>query len=211
MAFIAPGRKEWARIAWAENDLVAFNEELNDLLDEERSKGGNANISKKLVDKAQLALDRMTDHHYDLKNMYEIEHRQIDEIDEIRDKLKASQAVTDHLTDVRKELEGIVADLRGQLAFSQNESADRKAHIEKQDETLNSMKADAKTEKDSFMDKYKELEAKKDAEINKQKEELKDLEDQANKMKGAVMAAEKGTTALKSALNMCSETLQDAL
>ena len=74
--------------------------------------------------------------------MYETEHRQIDEIDEIRDKLKASQAVSDHLADVRKELEAIVADLRGQLKFSQDESQGRKEHIEKQDEVLSQMKAD---------------------------------------------------------------------
>lgn len=209
-SFLNPKRKEWASIAWQESDLVAFNEELAELLEEE-SKKANANISRKLIGRASTALERMVDHHYDLKNMYEIEHRQIDEIDQIRDKLKQSQAVTDHLTQVRKELEAIVADLRGQLLFSQNESADRKATIETQDETLNEMKADANKDKAGFLEKYKEHEAKKDEEINKQKEELQELQDQANKMKNAVNAAEKGTTALKNALNMCSDTLKDAL
>jgi len=198
-----------ASIAWNEADLLAFEEELTDLLEDER-KNATA-ISKKLINKSQTALDRLVDHHYDLHEMYETEHRQIDEIDEIRDKLKASQAVSDHLADVRKELEAIVADLRGQLKFSQDESQGRKEHIEKQDEVLSQMKADSGAAQGKFQEAYKAREAEKDEEIKKYKDELKELQDAANKMKTAVGMAEKGTAALKNALNMCQDTLKDAL
>ena len=45
-----------ASIAWNEADLLAFEEELTDLLEDER-KNATA-ISKKLINKSQTALDR---------------------------------------------------------------------------------------------------------------------------------------------------------
>ena len=62
-----------------------------------------------------------------------------------------------------------------------------------------------------FQEAYKAREAEKDEEIKKYKDELKELQDAANKMKTAVGMAEKGTAALKNALNMCQDTLKDAL
>lgn len=55
------------------------------------------------------------------------------------------------------------------------------------------------------------MEAKKDEQIKKHLSEIQDLKQQNEKMMKAVAAAEKGTNALKNALNMCQDTLKDAL
>lgn len=55
------------------------------------------------------------------------------------------------------------------------------------------------------------MEAKKDQQIKVHLEEIKELKAHNEKMAKACAAAEKGTQALKNALNMCQDTLKDAI
>ena len=199
-------------ILWKDEDLALFEEELTNLLDDERSlPKDKATVTRKLVDKSSTALRRMVNHHHELKHMHDIERRQIDEIDHLREKWKESQNKTDHLQGVRKELEACIADLRAKLAFSRNESAERQAVIDVRDKQMEEARANAKTDKQAAVERVKELEAKKDVEIGKLNEEIGDLKATYDKMASAVSAAEKGTAALKNALNVCQETLQEAI
>merc|ERR1712179_303989 len=93
-------------------------------------------ISRKLIDKSGVALDRMVGHHYELKHMHDIERRQIEEIDKLREKFKDSENKTKHLCNIRKALEDTIAELRKELKFSQEESAGRKKAIEQKDSQL---------------------------------------------------------------------------
>lgn len=80
----------------------------------------------------------MVEHHYELKHMHDIERRQIEEIDKLREKFKDSENKTKHLTNIRKALEDCITELRTELAASQKESADRKATVELRDKQLDS-------------------------------------------------------------------------
>merc|ERR1711941_260420 len=108
------------------------------------------------------------------------------------------------LADIRKTLEGEIADLRGQLQFSQDESASRKCCIEERDECLAVADQRKKDEKGVYEGKLKEMNDVKD-------QEIKELKEQNDKMSAAVQSAERGTNALKEALNMCQDTLKDAV
>merc|ERR1712168_1493584 len=92
--------------------------------------------SKDLLKKGVITLERMVMHHDELKHMHGVELRQVEEIDQLKEKLSDSQCKVGELTDIRKNLEAIIADLRGQLKFSQDESAGRKAYIENKDKQL---------------------------------------------------------------------------
>lgn len=70
--------------------------------------------------------------------MHDIERRQIEEIDKLREKFKDSENKTKHLTNIRKALEDCITELRTELAASQKESADRKATVELRDKQLDS-------------------------------------------------------------------------
>ena len=59
--------------------------------------------------------------------------------------------------------------------------------------------------------KIEKLNNTKDEEIKKLLEQIKAQKEQNGKMKAACEAAEKGTAALKNALNACQETLQDVV
>merc|ERR1712179_632929 len=119
-------------------------------------------ISRKLIDKSGVALDRMVAHHYELKHMHDIERRQIEEIDKLREKYKDSENKTKHLTNIRKALEDTITELRSELKNSQEESAGRKKTIELRDTQLDSAKSNAKADKDIAGDHLKNMEAKKD-------------------------------------------------
>merc|ERR1712173_305981 len=83
-----------------------------------------------------------------------------DEIDKLREKCKDSQEKVKVLADIRKTLEAEIADLRGQLQFSQDESAGRKKCCEERDETL-AVAAKRKKNENKFFKKKKKKKKKK--------------------------------------------------
>ena len=83
----------------------------------------------------------MVEHHYELRHMHDIERRQIEEIDKLREKFKDSENKTKHLTNIRKALEDTIAELEKELAASRKQSADRKATIELRVKQTDSMKS----------------------------------------------------------------------
>jgi len=198
------------KVLWQDKDLNLFKEDLTELLENAKADKEEL-ISKKLCDQADLTLKRMVEHHFELKHMHDVERHQIDEIDKLREKCKESQEKVKVLSDIRKTLESEIADLRGQLKFSQDESAGRKKCCEERDETLAVAAERKKNENNVFQEKLKEQDAAKDEEIKEIQEQINELKEQNNKMGAAVKAAESGTMALKEALNMCQDTLKDAV
>ena len=83
----------------------------------------------------------MVEHHYELRHMHDIERRQIEEIDKLREKFKDSENKTKHLTNIRKALEDTIAELEKELAASRKQSADRKSTIELRVKQTDSMKS----------------------------------------------------------------------
>merc|ERR1712131_504515 len=153
----------------------------------------------------------MVMHHDELKHMHGVELRQVEEIDHLKEKLSDSQCKVGELTDIRKNLEAIIADLRGQLKFSQDESAGRKAYIENKDKQLAAAADAAKAAKQKFEETMKEQAAVKDEEIRELTDKVNGIKVSNTKMAKAVTNAERGTVAWKNALNTCSETLKGAV
>lgn len=198
------------KVLWQDKDLNLFKEDLVELLGTAKADKEEL-ISKKLIEQTTLTLERMVEHHFELKHMHDVERHQIDEIDKLREKCKDSQEKVKVLADIRKTLEGEIADLRGQLQFSQDESASRKCCIEERDECLAVADQRKKDEKGVYEGKLKDMNDVKDAEIKELQDEINELKEQNDKMSAAVNSAERGTNALKEALNMCQDTLKDAV
>ena len=146
----------------------------------------------------------MVEHHYELKHMMDIERRQIEEIDKLREKFKDSENKTKHLTNIRKALEDTIEELKSELAFSRKQSADRKSTIELRVKQTDSMKGNMQADVKIADLKKKGLDEKKDVEIKKVLQEIEKQKAENAKLKVACDAAQKGTNALREALNMCT-------
>merc|ERR1711893_476496 len=72
-------------------------------------------VSRNLLDRSKQCLHRMVEHHYELQHMYDIERRQIEEIDKLREKYKDSENKVKHLAEIRKALEDTITELRTDL------------------------------------------------------------------------------------------------
>ena len=101
------------KVLWQQEDLDLFKEELTEHFEQQRSKSGT--ISKEMVRKGEKALEHMCEYHDLLRHMHEIERFQIEEIDQLKEKLVESKGKVDVLADIRKKLEGEVADLQGRI------------------------------------------------------------------------------------------------
>jgi len=198
-------------LLWPDQELQLFKEDLDNMIEDERLMVSGSSVSRRLIDQSSVALYRMVEHHYELKHMHDIERRQIEEIDKLREKFKDSENKTKHLQNIRKALEDTIAELRSELAFSQNESATRKATIETRDKQLDNAKCNAQADRKIADMNLKKAEDAKNLEIKNLNEKIADMKAQNDKMSKAVAAAEKGTNALKNALNTCQETLTDVI
>lgn len=198
-------------VLWPDQELQLFKEDLDNMIEDEKLMVSGSSVSRQLIDRSSTALYRMVEHHYELKHMHDIERRQIEEIDKLREKFKDSENKTKHLQNIRKALEDTIAELRSELAASQNESASRKATIETRDRQLDNAKCNSVADKKIAEQQLKKAEAAKDEQIKKLNENIAELKVNNEKMSKAVQAAEKGTNALKNALNTCQETLTDVI
>lgn len=195
------------QVLWQDEDLELFKEELEEHFEQQRSKSGT--ISKAMVRKGEKALERMLEHHDQLKHMHDIEIFQIEEIDQLKEKLVESQGKVEVLTGIRKTLEDEVAVLRGELKEAQEGNAKRKAILETRDNQLLDAGTKAKEAKKKYEEIMKEEAAKKDEVMANINTEMSEIQESNKKMATAVSKAESSTKQLKVALNECSETLKD--
>merc|ERR1712178_653294 len=105
-----------------------------DMIEDERLMWGS--VSRNLLDRSKQCLYRMVEHHYELQHMFDVERRQIEEIDKLREKYKDSENKVKHLAEIRKALEDTITELRTDLKNTQDESANRQATIELRDKQL---------------------------------------------------------------------------
>jgi len=193
---------------WVDIDLQHWNEEFANMLEDERLMVSGASVGRRMLDRSSTALTRMVEHHYELRHMHDIERRQIEEIDKLREKFKDSENKQKHLTNIRKALEETIDCLTKELAASRKQSADRQSTIELRIKQTDSAKCNAQADQKIADAKLKALTDKKDAEMKKVLEDIESYKENNAKLKKACEAAEKGTQALKSALASCQDTLQ---
>jgi len=195
------------KVLWQDEDLNLFTDELSGHFEHERSKHGT--ISKDMIRKGEKALEHMLEYHSLLKHMHEIEIFQIEEIDQLKEKVVESKGKVDVLSGIRTTLEAEVADLRGQLKEAQEGNAKRKAILETRDNQLMAAGEASKEAKAKFEDKMKEEAAAKDEIMVGINAETGEIQESNKKMSTAVNKAEQSTKQLKVALNECSDTLKD--
>lgn len=193
---------------WNDINLQAFNEELGNMLEDERLMVSGASVSRRMLDRSFTALTRMVEHHYELRHMHDIERRQIEEIDKIRERFKDSENKQKHLTNIKKALEETIDELTKELAFKRKESSDRQSTVELRVKQTDSQKSNMETDKKIAEMKLKTLTEKKDDEMKQVLEDISTMKVANAKMKAACEAAEKGTLALKNALAVCQDTLE---
>jgi len=196
---------------WHDHDLQTFNEDLWNILEDEKLMVSGSSCSRRMIDHSSTALNRMVEHHYELKHMMDIERRQIEEIDKLRERYKDSENKTKHLTNIRKALEDTIAELKSELAASRKQSADRKSTIELRVKQTDSQKCNMQADVKIADAKFKQLTDKKDVEMKAVLEQISKQKEVNAKLKVATEAAQKGTQALKDALNMCQETLTNVV
>ena len=108
------------KVLWQDEDLELFKEELSGHFEQQRTKSGT--ISKEMIRKGEKALQHMLEYHSLLKHMHEIEIFQIEEIDQLKEKVVESKGKVDVLSGIRTTLEAEVADLHfdRKLFFQKN-------------------------------------------------------------------------------------------
>merc|ERR1712110_1160214 len=83
-----------------------------------------------ICNKTATALSKMVELHYELKHMHDIERRQIEEIDKLRERFKDSENKLHHLGEIQTALEMTIVELKSELADTRKQSANRQSTIE---------------------------------------------------------------------------------
>ena len=201
--------KQSLKLLWSEEDMDLFIDDFNEMIDNEIEKFKPC-VDRQFLRKSQEAVSGMKKHHNLMNYMLKIENDQLDEMDELEKDCLASEAKVKIAQEKRRELEKIIDGLTLELAEAQLVNRDKKRVLETRDNQMEQANQSSKDMKITYQEKLKEALNQKEEVMNEVKSEIADVQS-ANKTKlQAIELANKGQIALKSALNQCSEGLQQS-
>merc|ERR1719229_974471 len=163
-----------------------------------------------LLNMSATSLAKMVEFHYELKHMYDIERRQIEDIDSGRERFKDSENKLHHLGQIGEALELTIVELKKELAASRQESSRRQDMMNGKARQIASAEDDFKVIQQINNKKMAEAAKKKDEELAAVKELLEKTKEENRIMKAKVAGAERGATALKEVIGKCASSLQEA-
>lgn len=192
---------------WPDMQLQSFKDVMMDLIEDERLMCSGGSIGRVLCNKTGTALSKMVELHYELKHMHDIERRQIEEIDKLRERFKDSENKLHHLGEIQVALEMTIVELKSELADTRKQSADRKFTTEQRDKQLVSASDNAKIDREIFNDKLKAQEESKNVEIKNLKASLNQVQSDNVGLTAKVEKAEQGAGVLKDCITKCADSL----
>merc|ERR1739848_168102 len=192
---------------WPDLELQSFKDDRIDMIEDERLMCSGASVGRIICNKTATALSKMGELHYELKHMHDIERRQIEEIDKLRERFKDSENKLHHLGEIQTALEMTIVELKSELHDTRKQSADRKSTIELRDKQLVSAADNAKVDQKIFNEKLAGQNKQKDEEIKKLEENLTKTKAENEALTKTVAQAEHGATVLKDCITKCADSL----
>jgi len=192
---------------WPDLELQAFKDELMDMVEDERLMCSGASVGRQICNKTATALSKMVELHYELKHMHDIERRQIEEIDKLRERFKDSENKLHHLGEIQTALEMTIVELKSELADTRKQSANRQSTIDYRDRQLVTAADNAKVDQKIFNQKLKEQNDVKDKEIANLNSNLDKTKTENQALTVTCEKAEKGAQVLKDCITKCADSL----
>jgi len=192
---------------WDDSELRLFDDEITELIADEKSDGSLSNRAIIMIEDCNR---RHTDLHFELRKYEEIEENLRLTACELHEKTIEADKVMSDALDNRRELEGIIKDLRQQLADAKELNEQRRITILQKDEDLVKAKEITAENKNKFEEQYKEEGKERDEQISKLESKNKDVKTSNSKLQTVLTATKQGASTLKKAMASCQEAINAA-
>jgi len=192
---------------WPDLELQAFKDDLMDMVEDERLMCSGASVGRQICNKTATALGKMVELHYELKHMHDIERRQIEEIDKLRERFKDSENKLHHLGEIQTALEMTIVELKSELKDTLKQSATRQTTIDFRNKQLITAADNAKYDQKIFNSNLKEQNDAKDKEIQALNSTLDKTKSDNASLTVTCEKAEKGAQMLKECITKCADSL----
>ncbi|CAG5110771.1 Oidioi.mRNA.OKI2018_I69.chr2.g5137.t1.cds [Oikopleura dioica] len=188
-----------------------FKNCLRVLLSDERLLHGGKSIETEVIDKCSVALNQMVELHYDKRHLKDVLRRGREEIDFLKNKVRDSNTLVNHLTNVQGVHEERIEDLTTRLRKEKQSNVDKEAKIVNMNKNIENIKDQTKRAETSYKDKVKWIETDQMRIYKDGRATLERLDNEKIALKNEFEDAKNSTAGLKAALENARTKLSDAI